>query len=98
MRALLEDDFVRTSDAVDELRRNGLGAHVVTAAHDEGRHVDLTEAVAHIPAAHRAGDRPIVRALHRLIVLGTSLGGPTLHLRAWPRAAVQVAVVVDLHR
>src|SRR5205823_6382372 len=65
MRALLQHDLAGVADAPDQGGGDRVRAHVVPAADDNGRAVDLTESVAHVPAAERARHRPLVRALHR---------------------------------
>src|SRR6266545_7525131 len=98
VRALLEDDLAGAADAVDELGRDRVGAHVVATADDEGREVDLVQPAACVPAFERAGRRPLVRPLHRAVDVRCLLRGHRLELGARLRPAVEVTVEVHLHR
>src|SRR5438067_11198633 len=80
--ALLEDDLLRGGDSLRERLRDRRRAHVVAAADDERRHADLAEAVADVPAAQGAGDRPLVRSLHRAVDVRGPLLAPAPDLGA----------------
>ena len=82
---------------MDELSRNHVGAHVVAAAHDERRDVELVQAIADVPPFQCPGGRPFVRALHRAVDVDGFAGRHRLELGAWTGAAVEVALEVDIH-
>jgi len=98
MRALLQHDLAGVADAPDQGGGDRVRAHVVPAADDKGRAVDLTESVAHVPAAERARHRPLVRALHRPVHVSGLLRVHPLELGTRLGSPVEVAVEVRLHR
>ena len=93
MGALGEDDLAGVRQALEESGRDSLGAHVVAAADDECRHVDLPEPIADVPAAQRAGDGPLVRTDHGPVRLRAEAGAHALELRPIEGPAAHVAIV-----